>query len=152
MHEEKMTVRVPLRVAAMDCGGQVLKGLVVLAGLTFGGGWFLENREFAWGLVMLAVSLGGFFWGAVVVGVASAAVAFWNDCVKGKAKGEYPDRIHMRVLLSVAGVWFLSFLAGWRFSPEWGGFSGYDVAGMGILCASFFVFVVFLLMAAPASE
>lgn len=141
MREQKMTVTVPLQGAAMACGGKVLKGLVVLVGLAFGCGWFLENREFAWGFVMWAVSLGGSFWGAVSVGVLALAVMIWNGCVRDNAKDEYPEKIYILVLLSFAAIWFLAFLAGLRFSPKnFEDFSGYEAVGMVLLCAPILMF------------
>ena len=141
MQKEQMTVKEPLRGVAMACGGKVLKGLVVLVALAFGCGWFLENRELAWGSIMWVASLGGSFWGAVSVGVVAVAVVIWNGCVWNNAKGEYPDRIHVLVMLGFGAIWFLAFLAGLRFSPEdWGDFNGYEAVGMVLLYCPLLMF------------
>lgn len=106
--------------ASIQCGGKIITILAGIVGIGFVVGWIFEHLgeidtalSAAWGKLLFAISFGGNFWAAVIIGLAMIAIIGWACCVDNhlsKKNAAYSWPL-IRIILASSPIWLLSFFA-----------------------------------------
>jgi hypothetical protein len=137
-----------LRKMRADCAYAVARAIAVVAGFVVTVGWLIENRSvvgnvlaalgrgiyLTWDMLILTVSLGGYFWGAIVVGVAALSVGAWCSCMCYKAddlniESQLLKQFQWGLALAIL-VWVLSLIAMFSTYSELSELSSYQCAAL----------------------
>ena len=97
---------------ARACGIKVAISFLAIGSLLAVIGKAIEQREAlsnslatTWGALLWAISLGGHFWGSVIVGCTALSVIAWSSCVSSKLPDEGEEKAKTGLLwVSVAAA------------------------------------------------
>jgi hypothetical protein len=106
--------------ASIQCGRKIITVLVGIVCAVLIAGWIFEHLveietalNAAWGKLLFAMSLGGNFWAAVIIGLTMITIIGWACCVDNhlsKQNTAYSWPL-IRIILISGAIWLLSFFA-----------------------------------------